>query len=128
MCTSNAGASRHDVKITYRYPWIKTHFESWLSDLEEDTVLKPHSTLVFATMVLMVLLQVRLGYALAPVPVVPAGFVELRGPHGVTVLVGPLVSSPSGGYEREVILPGQPPFMVSTEPGVTPQDIANTYG
>jgi hypothetical protein len=79
-------------------------------------------------MVLIFLLQVRLGYALAPVPVAPQGFVALKGPHGITVLVGPLVSSPSGGYEREVILPGKQPFMVSTEPGITPQDIANTYG
>jgi len=44
------------------------------------------------------------------------------------VLVGPLQISPTGGYEREVILPGQAPFMISTEPGVTPQEIADIYG
>ena len=82
-------------------------------------------TVVF---VLMFLLQVRLGYTAVLPPEIPAGFVEATGPHGVIVLVGPLRTSPTGGYEREVILPGQPPFMVSTEPGVTPQDIANVYG
>ena len=99
-------------------------------------MLKPHRTLVLGTVVLMFLLQIRLGYSTAaypswytlPPPVVPPGFVAVTGPHGITVLVGPLQASPTGGYEREVIVPGQPPFMVSTEPGVTPQDIANTYG
>ena len=90
-------------------------------------MLKPHKALALGTLVLIVLLQIRLGYAKA-VPEIPAGFVAVTGPHGITVLVGPLEASPTGGYEREVILPGQPPFMVSTEPGVTPQQIANTYG
>ena len=95
-------------------------------------MLKLHRSLVCGTMVLIVLLQIRLGYAGVPLPppqpVIPPGFVEVTGPHGVTVLIGPLIRSPSGGYEREVILPGQPPFMVSTDPGVTPQDIADFYG
>jgi hypothetical protein len=77
----------------------------------------------------MFLLQVRLGIATSPSPpVTPPGFVEVTGPRGIPVLVGPLLVSPSGGYEREVILPGRPPFYVSTEPDVTPQDIANIYG
>jgi len=96
--------------------------------VEEEEVLKPHRVLVLGTVVLIILLQIRVGHASAPAPVVPAGFVKVTGPHGITVLVGPLQPSPTGGYEREVILPGQPPFMVSTEPGVTPQDIANIYG
>ena len=95
-------------------------------------MLKPHRALVLGIMLLVFLLQMRLGYAGVPLPppqpVIPSGFVEVTGPHGITVLVGPLLVSPSGGYEREVILPGQPPFMVSTDPGVTPQDIANFYG
>jgi hypothetical protein len=96
-------------------------------------MLKLHRTLVLGTMVLIFLLQIRLGYAgvplpLPPQPVIPPGFVEVTGPHGMTVLIGPLIRSPTGGYERQVILPGQPPFMVSTEPGVTPQDIADVYG
>jgi len=74
------------------------------------------------------LLQVRLGSSSVPPLVVPPGFVEVTGPHGVTVLVGPLLVTPTGGYEREVIIPGRPPFYVSTEPDVTPQDIANIYG
>jgi len=90
-------------------------------------VAKLHSTLVLGTVVLIFLLQIRLGYT-AAIPELPPGFVAVKGPHGITVLVGPLQVSPTGGYEREVILPGQPPFMVSTEPGVTPQEIANTYG
>ena len=90
-------------------------------------MLKPHSTLVLGTIVLILLLQIRLGYAKA-VPELPPGFVEVKGPHGINVLVGTLQVSPTGGYEREVILPGKPPFMVSTEPGVTPQEIANLYG
>ena len=83
---------------------------------------------IFAVIVLMILLQLRVGYASAPTPAEPAGFVEVTGPNGITVFVGPLQTSPTGGYEREVIIPGRPPFMVSTEPGVTPQDIANIYG
>jgi len=90
-------------------------------------VLKLHSTLIVATIVLIVLLQTRLGYTSAT-PELPPGFVELKGPHGVAVIVGPLQASPTGGYEREVILPGKSPFMVSTEPGVTPQEIADVYG
>ena len=94
-------------------------------------MLKPHRTLVLGTMVLIFLLQIRLGYAAAPPPpqpLIPPGFVEVTGPHGITLLVGLLIRSPTGGYEREVILPGQPPFIVSTEPGVTPQEIADVYG
>ena len=92
-------------------------------------MLKRHSTLVLGTILLMFLVRIRLGYAIAsPPPAIPAGFVEVTGPHGITVLVGPLTPTPTGGYEREVIIPGRPPFMVSTEPGVTPQDIADDYG
>jgi len=91
-------------------------------------MLRPHRTLVFGTIVLLFLLQIRLGYASVPLPQIPPGFVEVTGPRGITVLIGPLPRSPTGGYEREVILPGQPPFMVSTEPGVTPQEIAYIYG
>ena len=92
-------------------------------------MLKPHRTLVLATIVLVIfLLQIRLGYASVPLPQIPPGFVELTGPRGITVLIGPLIRTTTGGYEREIILPGQQPFMVSTEPGVTPQEIANTYG
>ena len=90
-------------------------------------MLKPYRTLVLGTIVLIFILQIRLGYAVSN-PVIPRGFLELTGLHGITVLIGPLIRSPTGGYEREVILPGQQPFMVSTEPGVTPQEIANTYG
>jgi len=90
-------------------------------------VLEARRTLVLVTIGLIILLQVRLGYAKI-IPELPQGFVQVRGPHGITVLVGPLQVSPTGGYEREVILPGHPPFMVSTEPGVTPQEIANVYG
>ena len=91
-------------------------------------MLRPHRTLVLGTIVLLLLLQIRLGYASVPLPQIPPGFVEVTGPRGITVLIGPLLRSPTGGYEREVILPGQPPFMVSTEPGVTPQEIAYIYG
>jgi len=83
--------------------------------------------LVLATIALVVLGQVRYAYAKA-IPELPPGFVQVKGPRGITVLVGPLQISPTGGYEREVILPGQAPFMISTEPGVTPQEIANIYG
>ena len=81
-----------------------------------------------ATIVLVVSLQIRLGNATIPIPPTPTGFVAVTGPHGITVLVGPLGRTSTGGYERMVILPGQAPFMISTEPGVTPQEIANTYG
>lgn len=89
-----------------------------------------HRAVVLGTMVLIFLLQVKSGYTLTPpvIPVIPPGFVEVTGPHGIIVLIGPLQTSPTGGYEREVIVPGKPPFMVSTDPGVTPQDIANIYG
>ena len=90
-------------------------------------MLEARRTLVVGTIVLIVLFQTRLGYT-KTTPELPPGFVQVMGPHGITVLVGPLEVSPSGGYERAVYLPGQPPFMVSTEPGVTPQEIANTYG
>ena len=99
-------------------------------------LLTQNRALVLGTVVLMFLLQFRLSYAISaypslypvPPPALPPGFVEVIGPHGIPVLVGPLQASPTGGYEREVIIPGQPPFMVSTEPGVTPQDIAGVYG
>lgn len=87
-----------------------------------------HRTLALGTVVLIFLLQIRTGYSIPPRPVTPPGFVGVMGPHGIIVLVGPLLVSPTGGYEREVIIPGHPPFYVSTEPGVTPQDIANIYG
>lgn len=87
-----------------------------------------HRTLILGTVVLIILLQIRLAYAPTSHAVVPGGFVAVTGPHGVTVLVGPLLVSPTGGYEREVILPGRPPFYVNTEPGVTPQVIADIYG
>ena len=90
-------------------------------------MLKARSTLILATIVLIFLLQVRAGYTVTN-PVIPPGFVAVTGPHGITVLVGPLRASPFGGYEREVIVPGRPPFMVNTEPGVTPREIANVYG
>jgi hypothetical protein len=96
--------------------------------LEEEEVVNLHRTLVSGTMVLIFLLQIKLGYTIAASPVTPPGFVEVTGPHGITVLVGPLLVSPTGGYEREVILPSGPPFYVNTEPGVTPQDIADIYG
>jgi hypothetical protein len=96
--------------------------------LEEVDVLKVHSTLVMGTIVVLIfLLQIGQGYTVTN-PVIPPGFVAVTGSHGITVLVGPLRASPLGGYEREVIVPGRPPFMVSTEPGVTPQEIANVYG
>ena len=91
-------------------------------------MLKSHRILVLVAIVLIFLLQIRLGYTAAPFPLIPSGFVEVTGSHGITVLIGPLRVSPTGGYEREVILPDQPPFMVSTEPGVTPQQIADIYG
>jgi hypothetical protein len=96
--------------------------------LEEEEVLKPHRTLVFGTIVLIFLLQIKLWHTTAQLSVIPPGFVEVTGPHGIIVLVGPLRDSTTGGYEREVILPGQLPFTVSTEPGVTPQEIADIYG
>ena len=86
--------------------------------------------LLLGTITLLILILIRPGYAPTgpPPPMVPPGFVELTGPRGITVLVGPLLGSPTHGYEREVIIHGQPPFYVSTEPGVTPQDIADVYG
>lgn len=91
-------------------------------------MLKPHRALALGAVVLIFLLQIRLGYSLTPPPPIPPGFVEVTGPHGVTVLIGPLIRSSTGVYEREVILPSQPPFMVSTEPEITPQQIADIYG
>jgi len=90
-------------------------------------VLKTH-TILLGTVILALLLRSNVAYALTQPPVVPAGFVALTGPHGITVLVGPLRVTSTGGYEREVIIPGEPPFMINTEPGVTPQDIADIYG
>jgi|GEM_PF-4133056 len=91
-------------------------------------MLKPHRVLVLGTLVLLFLLQIRLAYTTVPVPLIPPGFVEVTGSHGIIVLIGPLIRSSTGVYEREVILPGQPPFMVSTDPGITPQQIADIYG
>ena len=93
-------------------------------------MLDTRRTLVLGTIIVAVLLQIRIGYAMVPLPLrqLPPGFVEATGLHGTTVLVGPLRVSSTGGYEREVIIHGQTPFMVSTEAGVTPQEIANTYG
>ena len=93
-------------------------------------MLDTRRTLILGIVMLAALLQIRIGYAMIPIPVrqQPVGFVEATGLHGTTVLVGPLQVSSAGGYEREVIINGQPPFMVSTEAGVTPQEIANTYG
>jgi len=93
-------------------------------------MLDTRRTLVLGTIIVAVLLQIRIGYAMVPLPLrqLPPGFVEATGLHGTTVVVGPLQVSSSGGYEREVIIHGQTPFMVSTEAGVTPQEIANTYG
>ena len=76
-------------------------------------MLEARRTLVLGTILLIFLLQITLGYAIAP-PVIPPGFVVVTGPHGITVLVGPLQATPTGGYEREVIIPGKPPFMIST--------------
>jgi len=93
-------------------------------------MLDTRRTLVLGTIMLAALLQIRIGYAMVPIPVrqLPVGFVEATGLHGTTVLVGPLHVSSTGGFEREVIVHGQSPFMVSTEAGVTPQEIANIYG
>ena len=93
-------------------------------------MLDTRRTLVLGIIIVAVLLQIRIGYALVPLPLrqPPVGFVEVTGLHGTTVLVGPLQVSSTGGYEREVIIHDQPAFMVSTEAGVTPQEIANTYG
>ena len=93
-------------------------------------MLDTRRTLVLGTIMLAVLLQIRIGYAMVPIPVrqLPVGFVEATGLHGTTVLVGPLHVSSTGGFEREVIVHGQSPFMVSTEAGVTPQEIADIYG
>ena len=92
-------------------------------------MLNARESLVLGMLVLMFLLQVRTGYAGSVLPpVVPPGFVAVTGPHGVTILVGPLQPGPNGVYEREVIVPGRPPFIINTEPGVTPQDIADIYG
>ena len=97
-------------------------------------MLDTRRTLVLGTIIFAVLLQIRIGYAIPipprqlPLRQLPLGFVEATGLHGTAVLVGPLQVSSTGGYEREVIIHGQPPFMVSTEAGVTPQEIANTYG
>ena len=93
-------------------------------------MLDTRRTIVVGAIIVAVLLQIQIGYAMVSLPLrqLPLGFVEATGLHGTTVLVGPLQVSSTGGYEREVIIHGQPPFMVSTEAGVTPQEIANTYG
>ena len=108
-------------------------YEPYFFGLEVEWVLKPHRALAIGTLAVILLLQVRSGYPtvvpnMPPIPVIPAGFVALTGPRGITVLIGPLEASPYQGYERMVIVPGQPAFWVSTEPGVTPQEIADTYG
>ena len=92
-------------------------------------MLNSRGSLVLGTLMLMILLQVRTEYSSSTLPpVAPPGFVAVTGPHGVTILVGPLQSAPNGGYRREVIVPGRPPFMINTDAGVTPQDIADIYG
>ena len=102
--------------------------ESSRNNLREEEVQILRGSLVVASVVLIFLLQIRPGYTAAPPSPIPPGFVEVTGPHGVNVLVGPLHISASGVYEREVIVPGRPPFVISTEPGVTPQEIADIYG
>jgi len=97
---------------------------------EDKGMLDTRRTLILGIIIVAVLVQIRIGYAMVPLPPgqPPVGFVEVTGLQGTTVLVGPLQASSTGGYEREVIIQGQHPFMVSTEATVTPQEIANTYG
>lgn len=82
--------------------------------------------LLLGTFLLLVLFEIRIGAATQEV--IQPDFVSVTGPHGITVLVGPLIKSPNGGYTREIILPGQAPMLISTEPDVTPQEIAVIYG
>ena len=82
--------------------------------------------IMLGTIILLILLEIRIGAATQEV--IQPEFVSVTGPHGITVLVGPLVKTPSGGYEREIIVNGQPPITINTEPNVTPQEIANVYG
>jgi len=82
--------------------------------------------LIMLGTILLILLEIRI--VAATQEVVPPYFVSVTGPHGINVLIGPLVKTPSGGYEREIIVSGQPPFTISTEPNVTPQEIAIIYG
>jgi len=82
--------------------------------------------IVLGTIILLILFEIRIGAATQEV--IQPDFASVTGPHGITVLVGPLVKTPSSGYDREIIVNGQPPIMISTEPNVTPQEIANIYG
>ena len=82
--------------------------------------------IMLGTIILLILLEIRIGAATQEG--IQPDFVSVTGPRGITVLVGPLFQTASGGYEREVVVKGQPPIMISTEPNVTPQDIANVYG
>ncbi len=82
--------------------------------------------IVLGTIILLILFEIRIGAATQEV--IQPDFVSVTGPHQITVLVGPLIRTPSGGYEREIIVNGQPPILISTEPIVTPQEIANIYG
>ena len=82
--------------------------------------------ILLGTIILLILFEIRIGAATQEV--IQPDFVSVTGLHGITVLVGPLVKTASGGYEREIIVNGQPSIMISTEPNVTPQDIANIYG
>jgi hypothetical protein len=82
--------------------------------------------IVLSTIILVILFEIRIGAATQEV--IQPEFVSVTGPHGVTVLVGPLIKTPNGGYERVIIVNGQTPMTISTEPNVTPQEIANVYG
>ena len=82
--------------------------------------------LLLGTFLLLILFEIRIGAATQEV--IQPDFVSVTGPHGITVLVGPLIKSPDGGYKREIILPGQAPMLINTEPDVTPQEIATIYG
>jgi len=82
--------------------------------------------IVLGTIILVILFEIRIGAATQEV--IQPEFVSVTGPHGITVLVGPLIKTASGGYERVIIVNGQAPLTISTEPNVTPQEIANVYG
>lgn len=81
--------------------------------------------IVLGTIILLILLEIRIGAATQEG--IELRSVSVTGPHGITVLVGPLIKTASGGYEREIVVNGKP-IMISTEPNVSPQDIANVYG
>ena len=82
--------------------------------------------ILLGTIILLILFEIRIGAATQEV--MQPDFVSVTGPHGITVLVGPLIETPSGVCEREIIVNGQPPIIISTEQNVTPQDVANIYG